>query len=109
MAEQDEVPARLFDNTMTLEWIVLVEDFPGKAKERYETRPLHVNHIVPKTDPQTGVYNMGGIILSEAPAMGEPLKISGVAAVIKAATREDVMNEIKQDPYYVKGIWDPST
>jgi hypothetical protein len=41
--------------------------------------------------------------------MGEPLKIGGVAAVIKGATAEEILDEVKQDPYYTNGIWDPST
>ena len=32
------VPARIMDDTMVLEWIVLVEDFPNKARERVAVR-----------------------------------------------------------------------
>ena len=36
---EEAVPQRLFDeSTMVLEWIVLVEDFPNKARERNEIR-----------------------------------------------------------------------
>jgi len=106
---EPSVPARLFDNTMTLEWIVLVEDYPNVAQKRNETRPLHIKHVLPRTDPENGVYSMGGITLLEAPKMGEPIKIGGVASVIKAPSAEAALEEVKQDPYYVNGIWDPST
>jgi hypothetical protein len=39
MAEQDASPLRKFEGSkMQLEWIVLVEDFPGKELERLEVR-----------------------------------------------------------------------
>jgi uncharacterized protein YciI len=50
-----------------------------------------------------------GIFLHEAPKEGEALKIRGVASVIKANSAEDVLEEVKLDPYYTQGIWDPST
>ena len=37
------------------------------------------------------------------------LKIGGVVSVIKAATIDEVYEEIKQDPYYKNGVWDPKT
>jgi len=49
-----------------------------------------------------------GITLSEAPKLGEPLKITGVAVVVKGNSREEVLEEVKLDPYYVNGIWDPT-
>lgn len=39
--------ARLFGEAMTLEWIVLAEDYPNMQKKRAEIRPygpLPVNH-----------------------------------------------------------------
>jgi len=52
--------------------------------------------------------NNSGITLAEAPKLGEPLKITGVASVVKAESREEVMEELMRDPYYTSGIWDPS-
>jgi hypothetical protein len=49
-----------------------------------------------------------GITLSEAPKIREPLKITGVAAVVRGNSREEILEEVKLDPYYVNGIWDPS-
>lgn len=37
------------------------------------------------------------------------MKIRGVASVIKADTPEEALAEVKLDPYYASGIWDPST
>ena len=149
MAEQDASPLRKFEcSKMQLEWIVLVEDFPGKELERLEVRQWvpssmntflfvtsrvlmifcskHVEHVEPRLDPETGVYKMGGmkkvskeiriwrlifkgIFLHEAPKEGEAMKIRGVASVIKANSAEEALEEVKLDPYYTHGIWDPST
>jgi hypothetical protein len=46
------------------------------------------------------------ITLSEAPKMGEQLKITGVATVAKGNSREQVLEELKLDLYFEKGIWD---
>ena len=50
-----------------------------------------------------------GIFLHEAPKEGEEMKIRGVASVIKADSVEEALEEIKLDPYYTQGIWDPET
>jgi hypothetical protein len=50
-----------------------------------------------------------GIILHEAPQLGKPLAIKGVASIIRAETAEEVLQEVQKDPYYINGIWNPST
>jgi uncharacterized protein YciI len=50
-----------------------------------------------------------GVFLHEASKEGESMKIKGVASVIKAESAEEVLEEVKLDPYYTHGIWDPST
>lgn len=50
-----------------------------------------------------------GIILHEAPRLGKPLEIKGVASIIRAETAEEVLEEVQKDPYYINGIWNPST
>jgi uncharacterized protein YciI len=49
-----------------------------------------------------------GFTIFEAPKKGEPLEIIGVAAVVRGNSREDILEEVKLDPYYVNGIWDLS-
>jgi hypothetical protein len=80
-------PARIFDETMTLEWIVLTEDLPNVEAKRAQIRPyahhvtrrfflsifylsqleadvyirsLHVAHMMPRIGPENAIYNMGG-------------------------------------------------
>ena len=48
------------------------------------------------------------ITLRETPKIGEPFKITGVAAVVRGNSREEVLEGVKPNPYYVNGIWDPS-
>jgi len=50
-----------------------------------------------------------GIFLHEAPKEGETMKIKRVASVIKADSAEAALEEVKLDPYYTQGIWDPSS
>ncbi|KAE9370531.1 hypothetical protein N431DRAFT_492603 [Stipitochalara longipes BDJ] len=96
MAEQDASPLRRFESSkLHLEWIVLVEDFPGKELERLDVRHKHVEHVEPRLYPKTGE--------------GEPMKIRGVAPVIKASSAEEALEEVELDPYYTQGVWDPST
>jgi len=37
------------------------------------------------------------------------MKIRGVVSVIKADSVEEALAEVKLDPYYTQGIWDPNT
>ena len=37
------------------------------------------------------------------------MKIRGVASVNKADSVEEALEEVKLDPYYTRGIWDPDT
>ena len=50
----------------------------------------------------------GGITLAEAPSEGQPLNITGNASVIRGNSREEVLKEIKEDPFFINGVWDPS-
>jgi hypothetical protein len=50
---------------------------------------------------------MGGATLSEPPKDGEPLKIMGSCMLAHAATKEEVMEQIRKD-VYAQGVWDLS-
>jgi hypothetical protein len=49
-----------------------------------------------------------GITLEETPKIGKHIQTTSVAAVVRGNSREEVLEEVKLDPYYVNGIWDPS-
>lgn len=55
---------------------------------------------------ESGGVVMGGAILDEAAADGKPLKITGSAMVFRADTKEEVLEQVKQDVYYKGDVWD---
>ena len=46
-----------------------------------------------------------GATLEEPAKEGEPLKINGSAMIASAATKEEVIETLKQDVYTTNGIW----
>lgn len=50
---------------------------------------------------------MGGATLSRPPENEtEQLEIAGSAIIARASTAEEVINVLKEDVYYVTGVWD---
>jgi hypothetical protein len=46
--------------------------------------------------------------MEEAPKEGEPLKLNGSALMTYAASREEVLEQLKNDIYATSGVWDLS-
>jgi uncharacterized protein len=46
--------------------------------------------------------------MEEAPKEGQPLKLNGSALMIYAASREEVLEQLKNDIYATSGVWDLS-
>jgi uncharacterized protein len=47
-----------------------------------------------------------GAMLEEVPKEGEGLKIFGSAMMAHAASKEEVLDVLKQDVYFKSGVWD---
>ncbi len=47
--------------------------------------------------------------MHETPKEGGEMKIKGIALVLSADSAEAALEEVKQDPYYKEGIWDPDS
>ncbi len=47
-----------------------------------------------------------GALLDEVPKEGEPMKMNGSMAVVEAATREEVIENLKKDIYGRSEVWD---
>ena len=45
-------------------------------------------------------------MLEEVPKEGEGLKIFGSAMMAHAASKEEVLDVLKQDVYFKSGVWD---
>lgn len=85
------------------EWLVLIPDHEGVLKKRMEVRPLHFAAL-----SQKEYFSMGGGLLEDPPKEGEPLKLNGSAVMTYAASREEVMEQLKDDIYVTSGVWDLS-
>ena len=46
--------------------------------------------------------------MEDPPKEGEPLKLNGSAVMTYAASREEVMEQLKDDIYATSGVWDLS-
>jgi hypothetical protein len=53
-----------------------------------------------------GFWAMSGAFMSSVPKKGEPLPIIGSAMVAVAATKEEVMEVLRNDVYSKSGAWD---
>lgn len=83
---------------MSIEWNVIVYDKPGT--DRTAVRPAHVANI-PLTVNQ-GIVTSVGAIYKDA----EKTQFAGSAFHIMANSKEEIVEFLKKDIYYEKGIWD---
>jgi len=66
-------------------------------------RATHISNFLARAD--TGFWKLGGATLTEPPRDAEPLAINGSAMMAHAATRDEVLEELKRD-VYAKEVWD---
>jgi len=86
------------------EWIVILPDHEGALETRMKVRPQHLNGLTPRVED--GFWKMGGAFLEELPKDGETIKFKGSVMLALAASQEEVLEELKQDPYYKNNVWD---
>jgi hypothetical protein len=55
-----------------------------------------------------GLILFVGGVLEEPPKEGEPLKLKGSAFMAYAASKEEVLDQLKNDIYTTSGVWDLS-
>lgn len=80
------------------EWSVIVYDKPGM--DRMTVFGEHVNGLPGFIDDKSMVT--GGQINDDS----DPRKPIGSSFIIRAETKEDVVNILKKDAFYKHGIWD---
>ncbi|KAK4922447.1 hypothetical protein LTR28_012633 [Elasticomyces elasticus] len=51
---------------------------------------------------------MGGATLDAVPGDDGPLKINGSVMMALARSREEVMEKLREDVYFRRGVWDES-
>lgn len=59
-----------------------------------------------KRDADAGFWAMGGATLDAPPQDGKPMAINGSVMLAKAGSEKEVMDRLRQDVYYVNGVWD---
>ncbi|CUM46847.1 unnamed protein product [Debaryomyces tyrocola] len=83
---------------MSIEWNVIIYDKPGT--DRTAVRPTHVANI-PET-VNKGIVTSVGAIYQDV----QKTKFAGSAFHIIADSKEEIIEFLKKDIYYEKGIWD---
>lgn len=81
-----------------IEWLVTVFDKPGV--DRTAVRPQHVAAI-PET-VNAGIVNAAGAIYKDA----EKTQFAGSTFHLMAENKEEIVEFLKKDIYYLSGIWD---
>ncbi|KAH8821143.1 hypothetical protein F5884DRAFT_76107 [Xylogone sp. PMI_703] len=85
------------------EWLVIIPDQKDARERRLAVRPQHFKDLQPDLD--SGFYRMGGALLEEVPK-DDNLAFQGSTVVAWAATKEEVLERLKNDVYAKNNVWD---
>lgn len=78
-------------------------DFPDSLQKRLNVRPEHLQNL--QNDPED-FWLFGGAFLEEPVKEGETPKMKGSAMLIRANSKEEVVERLKNDVYVTGGVWD---
>lgn len=81
-----------------------IPDKPNALQNRLGARPAHLTNLKPRIEAGQVVF--GGATLSSHPAEGEGPDMTGSVMLIKADTKEEVVEFLKNDEYTKQGAWD---
>ncbi|KAI9642908.1 hypothetical protein NHQ30_008642 [Ciborinia camelliae] len=87
-----------------IEWLVILPDNEGALERRLSVRPKHFEGL--KTGLESGLWKMGGALLSEPPSGDSPLKFQGSCMIALASSKEEVLEALKKDVYAENDVWD---
>ncbi|KAG5919716.1 hypothetical protein E4U42_006432 [Claviceps africana] len=119
----------------TREFLVIIPDKPGVKDKRLEVRPTHLKNMTPLVESgdykMGGAYPSNilsgqrtgrrrrdatqpltecavGALLNSVPVGGDPASFDfmGSTIVCKAETKEQVLEQLKNDVYVTSGVWD---
>ncbi|KAH8747604.1 hypothetical protein F5883DRAFT_509593 [Diaporthe sp. PMI_573] len=86
-----------------IDWVVLIPDKEGTSDKR---PALAEEHIKMMNKPiESGIWKSGAGILSAIPAEGQPKEFNGSILFAHAATKEEVLDSLKKDPFMTGGVW----
>ncbi|KAI9829199.1 MAG: hypothetical protein M1826_005794 [Phylliscum demangeonii] len=91
------------------EWLVVVPDHADALPRRLEVRQQHLANAVQRK--QEGVFRMGGAILERHPPDDDDdgdglIAFAGSALVVRADSRDGLMEILRADIYATAGVWD---
>lgn len=78
-------------------------DYPDSLQKRLSVRQEHLQGL--QKDPED-FWLFGGAFLEEPIKEGETPKMKGSAMLIRANTKEEVIERLKNDVYVKGGVWD---
>lgn len=81
-----------------IEWNVIIYDKPGADRSTY--RPIHLEKFPEAVN--NGIVTFGGALYHDT----DKSKFAGSVLHIIASSKEEVIDFLKKDIYYQKGIWD---
>ncbi|KAH0602428.1 uncharacterized protein H6S33_008767 [Morchella sextelata] len=87
-----------------IEWLCIMPDQPDALARRVEIRPKHFAGLQALID--SGFINFGGAYLNEPEQPDTPLAFRGSVLTCLAATREEVEETLRKDPYTTGEVWD---
>lgn len=91
-------------STSQFEWLCQIPDKPNALQKRLKARPAHLENLNPRI--QAGQVVFGGAMLSEQPAVDGTPDMVGSVMLIKASSRDEVVELLKNDEYTKQGAWD---
>ncbi|KAI5840842.1 hypothetical protein DFP73DRAFT_177188 [Morchella snyderi] len=97
-------PAATTTAPQKIEWLCIMPDQPDALARRVEIRPKHFAGLQALID--SGFINFGGAYLNEPEQPGQPLAFRGSVLTCLAATREEVEETLRKDPYTTGEVWD---
>ncbi|OAA60220.1 Dimeric alpha-beta barrel [Niveomyces insectorum RCEF 264] len=86
-----------------IDWLVIIPDHEGALPKRMASRPTHLEGLAARV--QSGAWTMGGATLAHPPVGDEPKAFNGSCMVAHAATKEEVLDEVRKDTYAKAGVW----
>ncbi|TPX12332.1 uncharacterized protein E0L32_006979 [Thyridium curvatum] len=89
--------------TTECDWIVLIPDHEGALEKRMAARPAHLDGLSPRV--KSGKWTMGGATLAKPSVEGQQKEFNGSCIVAHAASKEEVLEEVRKDIYATSGVW----
>ncbi|RQM05503.1 hypothetical protein DH86_00001525 [Scytalidium sp. 3C] len=84
------------------EWLVILPDQKDALQRRLDVRPEHFKGL---SANKGQVWTMGGAILDEVPK-DDKLSFKGSCVVAVGASKEEVIEKLKEDVYAKNNVWD---